>query len=328
MKVADIKRVLVGCVGFLLLSITSSAAEVDSVGVETVNGTKFIRHKVEAGENWYSISRRYAIFYTELRLANKESAEVLKVGQVINIPPKAKAGDPRYQKNYTNQESPKEVKKEVATPAVTPVDLPLPLPEKVQPVSLEKNTVKHVVTSGQTVYSISRMYGVKPTDIATWNNLTNFTIAVGQELVIKDAGAPEKTGERIVSERSSTPTTSSDPVSSESNKAEAGTKSISGYVFASGRQDVSEKGFAGCIEEEEINPNKYYALHRTAPIGTVVKVTNKKNGRSVFVKVVGSLPNTPENDGFILKMSKAGADQLWVYDTRFQVELLYGVPSK
>jgi hypothetical protein len=200
------------------------------------------------------------------------------------------------------------------------------VPEKQVASTTVNKTVKHVVAPGQTVYSISRIYGVKPSDISEWNNLKNYSISVGQELIIKDATKTETSGERIVPEVT-TPKVTIEK-SPEPAKVDPSEKTISGYVFASGRQEVTEKGFAGFIEEEEINPNKYYALHRTAPIGTVIKVTNKKNDRSVFVKVVGSLPNTPENDGFILKMSKAGADQLWVYDKKFQVELLYGVPAK
>ena len=326
MKLAQVRSIVLVFFVLSLFSFSSGfAAPVDSVGVEKINGTQYIRHKVEAGENWYSISRRYAIFYTELRLANKESAEVLKVGQIINIPPKAKLNDPRYIKNEMDKAPVKETPKVEKAVEVNPTPKPT-VPEKQVASTTVNKTVKHVVAPGQTVYSISRIYGVKPSDISEWNNLKNYSISVGQELIIKDATKTETSGERIVPEVT-TPKVTIEK-SPEPAKVDPSEKTISGYVFASGRQEVTEKGFAGFIEEEEINPNKYYALHRTAPIGTVIKVTNKKNDRSVFVKVVGSLPNTPENDGFILKMSKAGADQLWVYDKKFQVELLYGVPAK
>ena len=330
MKLAQERTCVLLLFALFLFSYSSGfAAPVDSVGVEKINGTQYVRHKVEAGENWYSISRRYAVFYTELRLANKESAEVLKVGQIINIPPKAKLNDPRYIKNEMDKAPVKETpkaEKSVETNPVQTQTLAPPAPVKQVPSSTDNKTVKHVVTPGQTVYSISRIYGVKPNDISEWNNLKNYSISVGQELIIKDAVKTEPSGERIVPEVTAPKVTIEK--SPEPTKIDPAEKTISGYVFASGRQEVTEKGFAGFIEEEEINPNKYYALHRTAPVGTVIKVTNKKNDRSVFVKVVGSLPNTPENDGFILKMSKAGAEQLWVYDKKFQVELLYGVPAK
>lgn len=44
---------------------------------------------------------------------------------------------------------------------------------------------KHVVKSGETLYSISRMYGVSISDIKIWNNLESESLKVGQILEIK-----------------------------------------------------------------------------------------------------------------------------------------------
>ncbi|MFM9027501.1 MAG: hypothetical protein ACKOQ6_05850, partial [Bacteroidota bacterium] len=57
----------------------------------------------------------------------------------------------------------------------------------------------------------------------------------------------------------------------------------------------------------------------------VIKVTNRLNGKSVFVKVVGVLPEVRDNDGIVIKISKPGADQLGAKEQRFVVELLYGI---
>ncbi|MCX6275534.1 MAG: LysM peptidoglycan-binding domain-containing protein [Bacteroidetes bacterium] len=94
------------------------------------------------------------------------------------------------------------------------------------------------------------------------------------------------------------------------------------------RKEVSESGVASWIQDDDINPNKYYALHRTAPIGTIVKVTNKMNKKYVFVKVVGTLPDTGDNTDLVIKISKASAEKLGVRDSRFQSELSYGVNEK
>jgi LysM repeat protein len=91
------------------------------------------------------------------------------------------------------------------------------------------------------------------------------------------------------------------------------------------RKAVSEKGVAVWIEDQDFNSSKFFALHRTAPIGTIVKVTNSMNGKYVYVKVVGTLPSTGDNDGIIIKISKASADKAGVIDQRFQCELDYGV---
>ena len=49
---------------------------------------------------------------------------------------------------------------------------------------------------------------------------------------------------------------------------------------------------ASWIRDGDINQSKFYALHRNAPPGTIIKVTNRMNGDYVFVKVVGTLDPT------------------------------------
>ena len=351
---------------FLLLCIrmSVSATTVDSVGVSNSASSSMILHKVELNENWYSISRRFSVNYTELRLANKQSAEILKVGQVINIPPKPKSNDPRFQKNFIDKQS-------VAVPAAnaekivpepTPVktesskkDATAPTTQAIPTTAIQKSStdvsvgdtnpsmVKHKVIPGQTVFSISKIYGVTPSAIASWNKLKNYTIEVGQELVIKnpkgnflpvDYTSTKSSPKPEVSKPVAQPEVVEEaPINTPApevkivKKPSSNSKTINGYIFSNNRSDVSESGVASWIEDEDINPNKYYALHRTAPIGTIIKVKNKMNDRSLFVKVVGQLPDTGDNAGLIIKISEAAANQLDVFDKRFQVELFYGVSS-
>ena len=46
----------------------------------------------------------------------------------------------------------------------------------------------HVVTTKETMFSISQLYGVSVDDLKQWNNLTSNALAVGQELIIKKPG--------------------------------------------------------------------------------------------------------------------------------------------
>ncbi len=105
------------------------------------------------------------------------------------------------------------------------------------------------------------------------------------------------------------------------------TKPVSGsqITFAKGRKEVNETGVASWIEDEGISSGKYYALHPSAPIGTIIKVINRMNERFVYVKVVGKLPATGDNEGLMIKISKSGADKLGVMDARFQAQLIYGI---
>jgi LysM repeat protein len=43
----------------------------------------------------------------------------------------------------------------------------------------------HVVAAKETMFSISKAYGVSVDDIRQWNNLTDNTLTIGQEIVIK-----------------------------------------------------------------------------------------------------------------------------------------------
>jgi rare lipoprotein A (peptidoglycan hydrolase) len=67
----------------------------------------------------------------------------------------------------------------------------------------------------------------------------------------------------------------------------------------------------------------FLALHRTAPVGTIMQVRNQMNDLSVFVKVIGKLPDTGANDKVIVKLSKKAYERLAALDKRFRVELSY-----
>jgi rare lipoprotein A len=68
------------------------------------------------------------------------------------------------------------------------------------------------------------------------------------------------------------------------------------------------------------------AAHPSYPFGTLVRVTNLKNGRSVRVRIVDRGPaRGPRDDGVIIDLSRAAAEALdFVREgrTRVRVEVL------
>ena len=54
-----------------------------------------------------------------------------------------------------------------------------------------------------------------------------------------------------------------------------------------------------------------------------MQVKNEMNNQTVFVRVVGTIPNTGDNAKVILKISKKAYDRLGAVDSRFPVELSY-----
>ncbi len=55
----------------------------------------------------------------------------------------------------------------------------------VEPVEEKSNELKHTVAQGETLYAISRKYGVSVDDIQKWNGLKDNVLSIGQELIIK-----------------------------------------------------------------------------------------------------------------------------------------------
>ncbi|WP_321384262.1 septal ring lytic transglycosylase RlpA family protein [Rhizobium sp.] len=58
---------------------------------------------------------------------------------------------------------------------------------------------------------------------------------------------------------------------------------------------------------EHMNPNKLTAAHKYLPFGTQVKVTNRRNGKSVVVRIND---RGPFIKGRVLDLSKAAASDL------------------
>lgn len=283
----------------------------DSVGVKSVNGKKFIEHKIEAHEGWYSIARKYGISYSDLRIANKDSSDKLSVGQIILVPTdKGKINDPRNQKNYILDE---DKTKDSGEP------------------------VYHTVKAKETLFAIAKKYHVTADEIKKWNQLSSGNLKKGDKIIVGYKKSIEK--DEIKKTETKKEETKSEVRKTEirpdslSAKSHHENKSIpesenKKNAGAGTRKQVSEQGVATWIDDENINPNKYFALHRTASVGSIIKVTNRMNKRTIFVKVVGKLPDTGDNENVIIKISKASAEKLGVRDQRFQCELAYGVTEK
>jgi LysM repeat protein len=68
---------------------------------------------------------------------------------------------------------------------------------------------------------------------------------------------------------------------------------------------------------------KYYCFHNTAEPGTIIKVTNTSNGKSVYAKVLDAIPDIKQNSGLILRISNSAAEELGVTDTKFDCSVSY-----
>ncbi|QHV97213.1 LysM peptidoglycan-binding domain-containing protein [Spirosoma endbachense] len=87
---------------------------------------------------------------------------------------------------------------------------------------------------------------------------------------------------------------------------------------------IATSGVAEMIEGDD--SGKYLALHRKAPIGTLVQVRNEFNNQSLWVKVIGRLPDTGVNDKILIKLSTQAFAKLSPEDRRFRAEVSYIAP--
>lgn len=98
---------------------------------------------------------------------------------------------------------------------------------------------------------------------------------------------------------------------------------FSAHQQAFAQKTVEERGYAEIIQE---NSNKLVAMHKTAPIGTNIRVYNPSTGRSITVEVIARLPSTGNNEKVIIKISETAFYSIYPAgdkSKRFGVEISY-----
>jgi peptidoglycan endopeptidase LytF len=169
--------------------------------------------------------------------------------------------------------------------------------------------VVHTVAGNETMYSIASKYNLTVDQLKAKNNLSTNSLYVGQKLLI--SGQYPLRGEGA-------PTL--DPDSAEAVKNPSLRLPPSRY----GLSQMDERGTGVWIIDPDLDSSKMLVLHRTAPIGTIMKITNPMSNRSTFAKVVGKFTENESTKDVIIVMTKAVADALGALDKRFLCNLTYG----
>jgi LysM repeat protein len=275
-------------------------------------------HTVSPGETMFSIARKYEISVANLRQWNNLTDEGLKVGQELIVDVAAvPAGRPSERPSRESEppavlskHSLKQPKKNTKNPySMDPWERMESLADSVIP-------GKPRVTPGRDT-AVKKMLSGKPGDKPAATSASPGTKADPRSVPGKADSLAQKTSPRKVFETPNLEPAPVPPSQMLKVKKDTAQKAL---------KEITEQGAASWINDELVNPNKFYALHRTAPIGTIIKVTNIANQQSVFVKVVGILPDTGDNTNLLIKISRAAAKKLGVSESKFQAELNYGMP--
>ncbi|HMT30745.1 MAG TPA: LysM peptidoglycan-binding domain-containing protein [Bacteroidia bacterium] len=332
-------------------TLAGSPSPADSIKVRWIDGKKFILHKVEPKETWSLLAKKYKCDTQNLKDANKGVVD-LKVGQIINVPASVSS------ESSSNTGSKVNEKKSEAIPTTEPTKQ---VSKTTPSTTADKTPVYYTVKPKETLYSISKKFEQSIDNLKAFNNLTSNAVKEGQKLIVnytsskkpvtaatsdqqvitpavtetRQESKPEvkevrsaATPEQVILPPAKTAKTPEPVVSAPVNNFDRATKTISPVKKGNGGKtlmQVAETGVATWIQDGQLNQDKYYGLHRSAPIGTIIKVTNRMNNQFVYVKIVGVLPDTGENDNVIIKVSQAVKGKLNALDPLFQVELSYGI---
>jgi LysM repeat protein len=258
----------------------------DSIGIENQDGKKIILHKLEPKDNYYSIGRRYNIKPSVIIQFNPNAS--LRVGNIVKVPtelPFVSASPQPVQSNTTG--------------------------------TANVGTTEYKVSAGETLYAISKRFNIRVEDIISQNNLKSNSLSPGQILQVKSATptvpAPVTTPPAAVVVQQSTTTTY--PAKRDSTIVSQTDSTTVERRLPSNRYGIterSEKGVATYMDNTGLglDPNKKLVLHRTAPIGTVLKITNPMTNRTTFAKVVGTFTDNESTKDVVIVLTKSAADAL------------------
>ena len=287
------------------------------------------KHKVAAGETLYGISKKYNVSPEDIKKWNGLKDNTISVGQELvvaqtvsknqNPTPESTENSKKDKKDKENDEEDEEDEDKLS----------------------QNEKKEHIVQKGETLYALSRKYNVSVDHIVKWNQLRDMSLKEGQKLIVQ---SPTQGTENVPNTNAAKDTIASStaPVEKDETEKQGGidkkanpdkgqtTKTITDPATQSAPKNHEVDEFVEVVETgvAELIPNtadvrKYLALHRTAEVGTIIRVRNEMNGREIWARVINKLPDTGENKNVLVKISQAAYNQLGALDKKFRVVVTY-----
>lgn len=260
--------------------------------IQVIDGVTYIIHKIQPKETYYQLSRTYGAAVGDIMSANNKKD--LRVGDTVRVP----VPEPRREEAPSNNPAPA-VQETPAAPVIADTDI----------------LTEYKVGTNETLYSIAKRFQVTVADIKTLNKLQSDLVREGQLIKIPDGELPKPEPVQPVAAPHVAEVETSDPVP---------TKNIN--TSRLGLRETSEKGVGVWMTNLETKNNSNLALHKTAPVGTVLKITNPITKSVTYAKVVGKFADNSETQNAIVVLSRSAAAYIGAVDKRFVVEIAYGVP--
>ena len=290
-------------------------------------------HKIVRGESLFSIADKYNVTIAELKKWNSLTSNKVLVGQSLkilasvpveagktNTEPLAQAAAPtEVKKEEVKKEEPKAVERKVEQPKEAKETIATSTSS-----SSSGEWTSHTVKSGESLFSLSKLYGTSIEDLIQWNALTSNNLKVGQSIKVGKGAlaAVEPVVKEVRRQQAAAPAQTVESSATPKQEVTAPKEEVTAPNTSGGFTNTKETGLAELIPGTEAN-KKYLVLHRTAPVGSVIRVKNEENNLTIFARVVGVLPETGDNSKVLIKLSQAAFEQLKGVNSRFPVEILY-----
>lgn len=274
---------------FSMLIVNVSAQQVDSLFTVRKSNNWAIKYVIKPGENLHMLAYRFYISDGVLTYANDpDNIKNIVAGADILIP----------------------VTKENYSTSKQPFDGKQPLYYHVGP--------------KDDIALISMYAGITKDEMRQWNALKGNTLAPGRVLFIgwvkmmpRDTADPTTLAAYPLVKKSTVKT-------AENQHVPGGLDSLYNMQTNNGLDILSEKGTAVFFEKAgAVKTNVYQAFHNTSKRGTIIKVYNPGTDKTIYVKVLGTIPDTKQYSGSIIGISEAAREALGVNDSKAWVELSY-----
>jgi hypothetical protein len=284
-------RKLLLFISFTGLSQLMSAQDTDSLFAVKKDGTWEIKYSAKARETARMLAKRFYVPEGQLEFANDEATmSKLTEGATVYIPV--------IKDNFFN----------------------------IKPAPLKMKNVRELyyqVGSRDDIGILSSYSGVTKVEMRNWNELKGNTLKPGSvlfigwvKMMVKDTTDPATLA--------AYPAPKKKVIIDTSGKVTVpgGLDTVYNSQTNNGLNVLTEKGTAVFFEKPG-KSNIFYAFHNEAARGSVVKVFNPGSGKTIYVKVLGPLPDTKLYANSIIGISSGAKEALGVTDNRTWCELSY-----
>jgi hypothetical protein len=335
----------------LILSLSAGYSQNTSLTIEGTRGKFYLVHIVVAKENWYSIGRLFNLSPREIAGFNNLNIDKpLDIAQKLNIPLTAGNFDQKQIKSageslvpvyhtvqekewmfkissiyndvpVTSLEKWNKIKRDDVKPGTNLIVGFLRVKTDLSPLAMgiSSNPVIGNPTADQNK-------SAKPTDVTSQTTIkTTSANPPATTLQTSSKPAASSFSNGAISTSATVPSAVI-PVSNTSERVNsyATTHSNGGFfsIDYTGSGKTSS-GLAGTFKSTSgWTDGKYYGLMNGIPVGTIIRVSGN-NGKTIYAKVLGQLPDMKESSGLLIRISNAASAELGLGEGKFPVEVKY-----